>query len=100
MQTTIESSARAVLREYPVKRAALFGSAARGNMRENSDIDMVVELLPNARGILFFGLQSDLAAAFGRKVDLLTFEALDREAVPSFRENVLRDMRVFYERED
>ena len=32
----VESIARAVLMRYPIKRAALFGSAARGDMTEQS----------------------------------------------------------------
>jgi len=95
----IESTACDVLRMYPVKRAAFFGSAARGDLAENSDIDMLVEFLPNTRGILFFGLHVDLEKAFARHVDLITYDALYTEAKPLFKENVLRDVRVIYERE-
>jgi predicted nucleotidyltransferase len=73
----IESAACDVLRLYPVKRAALFGSAARRNMSAQSDIDMLVEFLPDTRGIEFFGLHGDLESAFGRHVDLLTSEEGD-----------------------
>ena len=99
MPTNIESTACNVLKLYPVKRAAFFGSAARGDLEENSDIDMLVEFLPDARGIMFFGLHIDLEKAFARRVDLITFDALYTEAKPRFRENVLRDARVIYERE-
>ena len=94
----IDSTALNVLRQYPVKRAAFFGSAARGDMTEKSDIDMLVEFLPDTRGIEFFGLLVDLQEAFGCHVDLLTYDALETEAKPKFRENVLRDVRVIYER--
>jgi predicted nucleotidyltransferase len=98
----IEPIARKVLLTYPVKRAALFGSAARGDMKDNSDIDMIVEFLPGRGGVdfEFFGLLVDLEEAFGRSVDLLTFDALETETKPRFRENVMRDVRVFYEREN
>ncbi|MDR1322218.1 MAG: nucleotidyltransferase domain-containing protein [Gracilibacteraceae bacterium] len=96
----IESSAISVLLEYPVKRAALFGSAARGDMTKNSDIDMIIEFLPDSCGIRFFGLLVDLEKKCGRHVDLLTFEALEREAGVTFKENVKREMRVIYERKD
>ncbi|MDR1833029.1 MAG: nucleotidyltransferase family protein [Fusobacteriaceae bacterium] len=96
----IESTAIGVLREYPVKRAALFGSVARGDITEQSDLDMLVELLPGTRGIRFFGLLDDLEKTCGCHVDLLTFEALEREARGRFKENVKREMRVIYERED
>ena len=98
--TNIDSTARDVLRQYPVKRAAFFGSAARGDRTEKSDIDMVVEFFPGQGGanLEFFGLLVDLQEAFGCHVDLLTYDALETEAKPRFRENVLRDMRVIYER--
>jgi len=35
---------------------------------------------------------------FGCHVDLLTYYALEKEASPRFRENVMRDMKVIYER--
>jgi predicted nucleotidyltransferase len=47
MKNDIESIAQRVLNIYPVKRAGLFGSAARGDMTTNSDIDMIVEFLPD-----------------------------------------------------
>jgi len=97
MSESVESIACDVLRLYPVKRAALFGSCARGDMSEHSDIDMLVEFLPDTRGILFFGLHLDLEEAFNRHVDLLTYNALEHEVKPRFRENVLRDARVIYE---
>ena len=100
MLTDIEISVIGILKEYPVKRAALFGSASRGGMTEQSDLDMLIEFLPDTRGIIFYSLHTDLEKKCGRRVDLLTFEALEREARDHFKENVLREMRVFYERED
>ena len=100
MMGNIEPMACEVLRSYPVKRAAFFGSAARGDMTEQSDIDILVEFLPGRGGVdfEFFGLHVDLEKAFSRHVDLLTFDALETEAKPRFRENVLRDVRFIYER--
>jgi predicted nucleotidyltransferase len=98
--TDIELSALDILKKYPVKRAALFGSAARGTMTKQSDLDMLVEFMPDTRGIIFYSLYTDLEQKCGRSVDLLTFEALEREARGHFKENVMREMRVIYERED
>lgn len=94
----IESIALEVLNVYPVRRAALFGSAARGDMSAGSDIDMLVEFLPDTRGILFFSLQADLEDAFNRPVDLITFDALQHEAKEQFKKDVLQDVRIIYER--
>jgi len=100
MTDVVDIIACDVLRQYPIKRAAFFGSAARGEMTTNSDIDIIVEFLPDTRGIEFFGLLVDLQEAFGRHVDLLTYNALETEGMPQLRENVMRDVRVIYERSD
>ena len=92
----IEDVAYEVLTQYPIKRAALFGSAARDDMSEQSDIDMLVEFLPNARGLDFFGLRVDLEEALGRSVDLITWKALSKSK-PSFKQNVEREARLIYE---
>lgn len=97
MLNNIESIARDVLIKYPVKRAAFFGSAARNELSEQSDIDMLVELLPDTPGIEFFGLYVDLKEALGRPVDLLTWDALET-AKPEFRLVVNQEERVIYER--
>ena len=92
----IEAIARDVLLQYPVRRAAFFGSAARNDISEQSDIDMLVEFLPGTPGLEFFGLHVDLKEAFGRPVDLLTWDALE-SAKPDFRHNVRREERIIYE---
>ena len=100
MTSKIDSVACGILQQYPVKRAAFFGSAARGDVTEKSDIDIIVEFMPGRGGVdfEFFGLLVDLQEAFGCHVDMLTYDALETEAKPRFRENVMRDMRVIYER--
>jgi len=95
MLEQLESTVREVLMQYPIKRAALFGSAARGNMNELSDIDMLVEFLPNTRGLDFFGLRVDLEDALGCSVDLLTWNALSKSK-SSFRQSVENEARLIY----
>ena len=85
-----------ILSQYPIKRAAFFGSAARGDMHNQSDIDMLVEFLPNTRGLDFFGLRVDLEEALGRSVDLITWNALSKSK-PSFKQNVESEARLIYE---
>jgi len=95
MPEDIESIACAVLARYPVKRAALFGSAARGDISEQSDIDMIVEFLPGTPGLEFFGLRVDLEEALGCPVDLITWKALSKSK-PAFKINIEREAKIIY----
>ena len=88
-----------ILERYPVKRAALFGSAARGEMTDQSDIDILVEFFPEGVGLSFFGLWDELEDKLRRNVDILTYNGLMNKAHPVIRGNALRDERVIYERE-
>ena len=96
MIAQLEKITREVLVQYPIKRAAFFGSAARGEVDDSSDVDLLVEFLPNTPGLDFFGLLVDLKEALGRPVDLLTWDALE-SAKPDFRQNVQREEKIIYE---
>jgi predicted nucleotidyltransferase len=81
-------------RRYQVRELSLFGSAARGEMRPESDIDLLVEFLPKAEvGLVeHAGLMLDLERLLGRKVDLVSKNALK----PHIRPYVLADARLVY----
>jgi predicted nucleotidyltransferase len=68
----------ALLKDYNVKALYLFGSVVRGEDRPGSDVDILVEFLPDAHVGLFglARLQRRLAEILGRPVDLTTPDAL------------------------
>ncbi len=70
-----------------VKRAAVFGSFARGDARSGSDVDIVVE--SNAKKGLFdfMGLQIELEEALCRTVGLVTYRSLS----PYLIDDVMRE---------
>jgi predicted nucleotidyltransferase len=77
-----------------VKRLALFGSMARGDLGPKSDVDLLIEVDPAEpfRLFAFLDLKADLAALLGRPVDLAFPDAMR----PRLREVVLRDaLEVF-----
>ena len=87
-------SLAAVCRRYGVKELSLFGSAARGEMRPESDIDLMVEFEPGLRiGLIKFeSLVEELELLAGRRVDLVTKRGLK----PWIRPTVLKDAQVIY----
>ena len=83
-----------VCRRYGVRELSLFGSAARGEMGPESDIDILVEFEPGVRiGLIRFeSLVGELESLAGRRVDLVTKRGLK----PWIRPHVLKDARVIY----
>ncbi len=67
---------------FRVSRLALFGSTARDEARENSDIDIVVAFDGPATSKKYFGVQFLLEDQLGRPVDLVTEKALRPELKP------------------
>jgi predicted nucleotidyltransferase len=67
---------RAIIARYPVCNARIFGSAARGDDRDGSDLDLLVE--PTEATTLFdlAGLKLELEALLGVGVDIATPRAL------------------------
>ena len=61
--------------DYSVKKIGLFGSFSDETFNEDSDIDILVELYQPI-GWKFFSLEIYLEKAFGRKIDLVTKDAL------------------------
>ncbi len=62
-------------RRFPIHRLALFGSCARGEAREDSDVDVLVEVDPSI-GMRFIELAEELETALGRHVDLVPRRAI------------------------
>ena len=66
------------LRARGVRRAAVFGSVARGNNRPDSDIDIMVEIDPDAHLTVFdyAGLKDYIASLFDGPVDVVNRDGL------------------------
>jgi predicted nucleotidyltransferase len=69
---------------YGVGRLLIFGSAARGTMGPESDVDVLYELLPGRRlGWEIEQFADELAEIIGRPVDLVSMSALHRRLQPA-----------------
>lgn len=83
--------------EQPIRRLSVFGSAARGELTDESDIDLLVEYMPDAR-ISYFDMGrhvTDLIEIVGRRVDLCTPKSISRY----FRQDVLDSALPIYAKE-
>ena len=91
----IRASLASFFEGQPVERVWLFGSFARGEETEDSDVDLLVDLdHTQPVGLRFFGMWSELEHLLGRNVDLVTENGLDDYA----RDSVNHDKVMVYER--
>jgi hypothetical protein len=73
----------ACLKNKPVKRAFLFGSTARNEEDENSDVDILVELdYSKPIGLGLLRMKLELEDLLNRKVDLLTSNSVSKYIKP------------------
>ena len=84
----LNSEAPGLRKRYRVKTLAVFGSMARGDDREGSDVDILVTFEEKPTFDNFMGLKLDLEELLGRPVDLGTPETLR----PELRAAVERDL--------
>lgn len=76
-----------ILQRYGVKRVGLFGSCVRGEMREDSDIDILVEIEKDISLLDFVGLKLEIEEALGEKVDLVEYKTIK----PLLKERILNE---------
>lgn len=93
--TVDDNVLRAFCREHGIRTLRVFGSAARNELRDDSDIDLLVEFVPGRTpGLLGVAkLELELQELLGRDVDLRTAGDLS----PYFRDEVVSNARVLYD---
>jgi hypothetical protein len=82
-----------ICRHNDVTMVGVFGSVARGEATEQSDIDLLVRFSKRKSLLDLVRLEREVAAALGRKIDLLTESAIS----PYLRDRVRRELQVIYE---
>ena len=65
-----------IFKSYNVKEAILFGSFAKNNATDKSDVDILVD--SRVKGLSFFGLLEDVTCAIGKDVDLIDISQIER----------------------
>jgi predicted nucleotidyltransferase len=92
-----------IARRYGIQAVYVFGSYARGQATEDSDVDVLIEREGSMIATLFDlgALYSDLSESLGKPLDLITEESLRQDDVkrrtPQFLESLLRERIAVYE---
>jgi len=96
MKQSIVNKLNAFFPAYPIEKAWVFGSYARGEETRKSDIDIMVRFDKEARISLFdyIGIMNDLEDLFHKKVDLVEEGQLRRWA----QESAEQEKILVYER--
>jgi predicted nucleotidyltransferase len=80
-------------RQHGIRQMGVFGSVARGDADEQSDIDLLVSFSKRISLLQMVALERRLSDALGRKVDLITKDAIS----PYLWERIKSDVQVLYE---
>lgn len=95
MNNVLLNNIRDYFKTKPIGKAWIFGSFARGEEQEDSDVDILIQLLPEAKmGLAYFGMICDLEEMLQRPVDLV----VDGDLLPFAQESANRDKILIYER--
>ena len=88
----IKKKITSILKRHNVKKAAVFGSVARGDSKKNSDIDILIEFENSKdKGLLdLVSLKLDLEEALKRKVDVVEYSTIK----PILRKSILENQAL------
>ncbi|MCL2158929.1 MAG: nucleotidyltransferase domain-containing protein [Oscillospiraceae bacterium] len=93
----IKSIVAPIATKYDVDGVFLFGSYARGEATNTSDLDFVIDK-GRLRGLKFAGMLGDLQENFDKNVDLITSSSLmESNGYIKFRQKIEKDMIIIYE---
>jgi uncharacterized protein len=87
---------RKISDKYHLREMALFGSAIRDDFNKTSDVDVMIEFLPDSHATLFdiIDLKIELERLFQRPVDLVEKKGIKN---PFRKKEILSHTKVIYE---
>ena len=94
MDVNLKTIVSTLAQRYGAERVYLFGSYARGDATEASDIDLRIDK-GNIRGLQFARLLGDLEDTLGKKIDLISTSGMDED----FRKAIASEEVLLYERQ-
>ena len=95
MDNQVTNTIKEYFKTQPVEKAWVFGSFSRGEEREDSDVDILITLVPGTRlGLKFFAMSLDLERLLNRPVDLV----IDGDLLPFAEKTAKQDKVLVYAR--
>lgn len=85
-------------RAWKIRKLRAFGSITTDRFRPDSDIDLVVDFEPGTRHTLIqlAQMEEELERIFGRKIDLLTRQAVENSRNYIRKKSILSSMECIY----
>ena len=95
MDQEVSRTIRNYFKTQPVEKAWVFGSFSRGEERADSDVDIMITLVPGTRmGLKFFAMNLELEKLLRRPVDLV----IEGDLLPFAEKTANRDKVLVYAR--
>jgi len=88
MDQRIRETIKSTLEKYNLKSVSIFGSYARGEENENSDLDILISLNDDLNLLEIIGMEQELEDILGMKVQIIT----DRSIKPQLKEYIYHDL--------
>ncbi|MBR4498220.1 MAG: nucleotidyltransferase domain-containing protein [Bacteroidales bacterium] len=95
MNSLISQTLQNYFKTQPIEKAWLFGSFSRGEERAESDVDIIISLIPGTRlGLKFFEMNLELERLLNRPVDLI----IEGDLLPFAEKTANHDKILVYAR--
>ena len=83
----IRQIAHPIAASYGIKSMRLFGSYARGEATDASDVDILIDRGPVRSGFVLGGLYADLRAGLQKELDMVTLQGADPELLSQIHQD-------------
>ena len=93
MKQDINNKIVSYLKKYDPLKIGIFGSYARGEETEQSDIDILVEFKKQITLFDLGEIKYDLTELLNRQVDIVTERAINKR----IKEHVYKDLKIIFE---
>lgn len=77
-----------VLKKHGIKKIGIFGSYARGEAKQGSDLDLIVEFKKRKSLLELVGIEQELEDRLGIKIDLLTEASISPYLIEKIKKNL------------